>query len=174
MRHQAVVVDASVAIAIVRAELNWQQAAAVMARWTRSGVRIAVPSHFWLEVTNSLIRRHTMSGADALEGIHGLDQFDLETVHIDRPMLISAIDLAERHRLTTYDAIYLALADAIDGVLLTFDEALRAAAGTRAVGVDGHHLSEPPAAYEREVTWPNYKGASAYLAKLRAEAASPT
>jgi len=34
-------------------------------------------------------------------------------------------------------------------------------------------LSETPAVYEHDVTWPNYKGASAFLAKLRAEAARP-
>ena len=164
------VIDASVAMAIIRDEANGPQAAAAMARWTRNAVRIVVPSHFWLEVTNSLMRRHRLSGAAVLEGIHGLDQFGLETMQVDRPMLVSAIDLAERHRLTSYDAAYLALADAIDGALLTFDNALRAAAGARAVGVDGHRLSDAPAPYEHDVTWPSYKGASAYLAKLRAQA----
>ena len=104
------------------------------------------------------------------EAIHLLDRLGLETVDLDRPTILSAVDLAERHDLTPYDAMYLALADSIDGALMTFDRALRAAAGVRAVGVDGHRLSEASAPYEHDVTWPNYKGASAYLATLRAEA----
>jgi len=30
-----------------------------------------------------------------------------------------------------------------------------------------------PGVYEHPVTWPNYKGASAYLAKLRVQAGRP-
>ena len=80
---------------------------------------------------------------------------------------------AERYGLSMYDAAYLALADSIDGEVLTFDQALKIAAGDRAITL-GHQLSETQVVYERDVTWPNYKGASAYLAKLRAEALRPT
>ena len=86
-------------------------------------------------------------------------------------MLLSAIDFAERHSLTPYDAIYLGLAHAVDGSLMTLDIRLRAAAGERAISPDARgRLSETRASYEHDVTWPKYKGASAYLAKLRAEA----
>ena len=67
------------------------------------------------------------------------------------------------------------LAETLVAPLATLDRALARAAGSRArflgPGDPGHRLSEPPAAYEHDVTWPNYKGASAYLSKLRAEAA---
>ena len=85
----------------------------------------------------------------------------------------SPIDLIERHRLTAYDATYLALAIAWDGLLVTFDASLRVAAGERTAQVGPTRLSETPVAYEHTVTWPEYKGASAFLAKLRAEAANP-
>ena len=58
--------------------------------------------------------------------------------------------------------------------LVTFDAALRAAAGTGVLHVGRARLSETqPARTSTTVTWPNYKGASAFLAKLRAEAATP-
>lgn len=106
-----------------------------------------------------------------LAAIHRLDTLGLETVEPGRPLLLHAIDRIERHGLTAYDAMYLVLAESIDAKLATFDRQLAAAAGPRAITFDeGHGLHETPAAYEHDVTWPSYKGASAYLAKLRAEA----
>lgn len=105
-----------------------------------------------------------------LRAIHEFDQWGIETVEFDRPLVLATLDLVERHGLTPYDASYLAVAIVADGRLLTFDAELRRAAGWRAVRVNGQRFSEPPVTYDREVTWPNYKEASAYLAQLRAEA----
>ena len=85
-------------------------------------------------------------------------------------MLIQVIDRVERHGLTPYDAMYLALAETVGGQLATLDWTLATAAGSRAIIFgDGRRLHETPAVYEHDVTWPNYKQASAYLARLRAE-----
>jgi hypothetical protein len=82
------------------------------------------------------------------------------------------VDLVERHRLIAYDAAYLALALQLDAQLLTLDLRLAAAAGPRAIPIeDGHYLAEQGRTYEHDVTWPDYRGASAFLAKLRADAA---
>ncbi len=173
MKPPPLVVDASIAVAIVREEPGWSDAAAVISHRTDEGGRIVVPSHFWLEATNTLIVRHRLLGADVLRAIHDLDDLVFETIEMDRALLILAMDASERYGLTTYDAAYLALAVSLDGSLLTLDRALRAAAGARALPIGSARLSETPAAYEHVVTWPNYKGASAFLAKLRAEAARP-
>ena len=171
MPRPPLVIDASAAIAIALGEENGPVALAVLQEQVRSGARSVVPSHFWLEVANAFVRGHRRGTAETFEAIYELDRLELETVELDRPVLLSAIDFAERLGLTSYDAMYLALANAIDGSLLTFDRALHAASGPRAVPVDGRHrLSETPAPYEHDVTWPDYKGASAYLAKLRVEA----
>jgi predicted nucleic acid-binding protein len=165
------VIDASVAVAIALGEHGGPVAAGLLAEQVRSGGRNVVPSHFWLEVANAVVRGHRRGTAEAFEAIYAVDRLELETVDLDRPVLLSAIDFAERLGLTSYDATYLALAHAIDGSLLTFDRALQTAAGARGVPLEGRHrLSEAPAAYEHQVTWPDYKGASAYLAKLRVEA----
>jgi predicted nucleic acid-binding protein len=169
---RVIVVDASIALAIALKEPEGPLAAAAISDWTREHARIVVPAHFWLEVTNSLLRRRHLPGAAVLAVIHSIDLLRFDTLDLDRAALVLAIDLAERHRLTSYDAAYLALTISLDGSLVTFDDALRTAAGVRALHVGPTRLSETAAAYEHEVTWPNYKGASAFLAKLRAEAAA--
>jgi len=169
--RRPLVVDASVAIAIARGEAEGSAAHAGIIGRTRAGSRVVVPTHFWLEVTNALLRRRRWTSAAVFEAIHVLDRLGLETADLDRPTLLLAVDVAERHGLTSYDAMYLALTDSIDGALMTFDVELARAAGNRATVLDARRrLSETPAPYEHDVTWPSYKGASAYLAKLRAEA----
>jgi predicted nucleic acid-binding protein len=170
--RRVVVVDASVALAIALNEPEGPLAAAAISDWTRTRATIVVPAHFWLEVTNSLLRRRHLPGEAVLEAVHSIDLLRFDTVDLDRAALVLAIDLAERHRLTSYDAAYLALTISLDGSLVTFDDALRTAAGMRALDIGPTRLSETLASYEHEVTWPNYKGASAFLARLRAEAAA--
>lgn len=166
------IIDASIAVAITRREPAGAAASDALEGWTRDRRRLIVPGHFWLEVANAFGARR-LPGADVLQAIHELDAFGLETIETDRAQLILTIDLMERHGLTAYDAVYLALAITWDGLVVTFDAALRAAAADRFVHIGQPRLSETPQAYEHVVTWPNYKGASAFLAKLRAEAARP-
>ena len=168
-----IVVDASIALAILLDEPGGSDAQAMLTRQTRAGGRVVVPSHFWLEATNPLIARRRWSGADVLQALHTFDALRFETIELDRALLVLTLDGSERYRLTMYDAAYLALANSLDGSLLTLDAALRAAGGPRVVSIGPARLSETPAPYEYTVTWPDYKGASAFLAKLRAEAARP-
>ena len=169
----AVVIDASVALSITLNEPEGPAAATAISTWSRSGTRLLVPPQFWLEVANSLITKAHWSGEAILGAIHALDELQLETINLGRALVVLAIDLAERHGLTVYDAGYLALAVSMDASIATFDVALRDAAGPRSVHPGPTRLSETAAPYEHTVTWPDYKGASAFLATLRAEAARP-
>lgn len=162
--------DASAAVALVVDEPEGPAVRELLVTWSREKRTIAVASFFWLEVVNTLLRGRRWTGADAIEAIHKLDVYQLATVEQDRALVISALDLAERHRLSTYDAAYLALAIRLDAQLLTLDRQLATAAGERAVRVGDGRISETGPAYELEATWPSYREASAYLAKLRAEA----
>ena len=166
-----VVVDSSVAIAIVRNEPGAEALRVAVDQWTILGRSLLVPSLFWLEVVNALAQRHRYRGLDVLHAIHELDELTITTVESDRAQVIKTIDLVERFGLTSYDASYLALAHLYGGDIATLDLELARAAGARAIALDGRRrLSEPTAVHEYDVTWPNYKGASAYLARLRAEA----
>lgn len=169
-----VVVDASVALTLVVSEAGSGSVRDQLRAWRRAGVDLHVPAHFWLEVGNSLMRRRRVPGEMALAVIHRLDDLDLLSAPLDRPLVLLALGLAERHGLSMYDAAYLALAEALDGRLYSADRSLLAAAGSRgiAAGVEDHRLSEESAPYSElsRPTWPNYREASAYLARLRAEA----
>lgn len=165
------VLDASAAIAIVRGEPEGPAAFRHVQRFAQDDAIILVPDHFWLEVVNTLVRRRRAPMAEVLRAIHDLDELDVSTAEIDRPLLWTTLDLAERHGLTAYDAAYLALTIVEDATLLTLDHDLAVAAGDRAVSLeDGHRLNGTPAVYEHEVTWPSYARASSYLAELRARA----
>ena len=169
------VIDASLAVARVRVKEQTPQILDAFRDWSRMGTRLIVPRQFWWEVVNALAIGHRYSGDQVLEAIHELEVMGIESRDPDRGQLLLAISAVERFRLTAYDAQYLVLAETLVAPLATLDRALARAAGSRArflgPGDPGHRLSEPPAAYEHDVTWPNYKGASAYLSKLRAEAA---
>ncbi len=166
-----IVIDASVVLALILDEPEGADVERAMRSWVATRRPLIVPSQFWLEVFNRLIRLPGASGRSVLAALHRLDTFGLVTEQPDRPWLLRVLDLTERHRLTAYDAGYLALAERMDAELASLDRDLIAAAGERAVvfGRD-HRIHEEPAWYEREVTWPAYKGVSAYLASLRAEA----
>ncbi|MBA2721258.1 MAG: type II toxin-antitoxin system VapC family toxin [Chloroflexi bacterium] len=178
MTSETVVIDASVAITFVLRQRGVADVDRRFEGWLAEGTEFAVPTHFWLEVANSLLRRHRQTDDRVLEAIHTLDELGLATIPVDRPLLVLALDRAERFGLTMYDAAYLALAETLDATLYTSDRALLAAAGSRGLAVAGaedHRLSEVPATYgaQRRPTWPDYSGAAAYLSNLRAEAAQP-
>ncbi len=173
-RAQVVVLDSSVAVARLRIEEHTPQLLHAFREWSRTATRLVVPRPFWWEVVNALAIGHGYAGDAVLEAIRELDVMGLESVDQDRGQLLLAISAVERFRLTAYDAQYLVLAETLQAPLATLDRALARAAGARARYLGpadpGHRLSEPLAMYEHAVTWPDYKHASAYLARLRAEA----
>jgi len=165
-----IVIDASVVLARLLKEPEAPEIARAMDEWVAERRPLLVPAHFWLEVINRVRRVTGTSGERMLATVHRLDSFGIQTVESSRPMLIGVIDRVERHGLTPYDAMYLALAETVDGQLATLDGPLARVAGSRAITFGGgRRLHDGPAVYEHDVTWPSYKHASAYLARLRAE-----
>jgi predicted nucleic acid-binding protein len=169
--RKRLVVDASAVIAIVRGEPEQADLERILTDRVRARSPLIAPANIWLEIANSLIRRHRLPSKQVLAAIQRIDSFGVVTVDVDRSLVVLTLDLAERYGLTAYDAAYLALARTEDADLLTLDDDLALAAGDRSVPIgDDQRLHERPAVYEADVTWPMYKEASAYLAKLRADA----
>jgi predicted nucleic acid-binding protein len=165
-----IVFDASAAIALIRREPAWPAIAEVLRVSAREVVQLLAPEAFWLEVVNVLVRRHGLPPSEVVEALRELDDLGVDSVRIDRPLLLVTIDLQARFGLSAYDAAYLALAESEDARLLTLDHQLIRAAGARAIrlpGVAEGRLSEEPAAYGEPVDWARF---GAYLARLRAEA----
>ena len=169
MSASPIVLDASVAIAIIRREPARPTLVGVLRDAAVGRFDRLVPDHFWLEVANVLVRRYGVTAEEAVDRLRDVDEFGLRSIRIDRPLLLVALDLQARFGLSAYDAAYLALAETEDARLLTLDGRLALAAGPRAVGLPGltqERLSEEPAAYGEPVDWARF---GAYLAQLRAE-----
>ena len=172
-----VVVDASIGVTLAQHEVQSGAARATLADLRATPVRLLVPAAFWLEVVNALRRRGTPVET-IMESVFELRRLGLESRESDEPLLLLTVDLVVRHRLTAYNALYLALAQATNARLLTADARLAGAAGDRAILVepDGgregerYGVHDISARYELEPVpgddaWP---GAAAYLARLRA------
>ncbi len=166
-----VVLDASAVIALIRSEHQGPSIAALIDGHRAAAGRLLVPDHFWLEVANVLGRRYRASPEQVIVAFRAMDELQIESVRTDRPLLLLTIDFQTRRGLSAYDAVYLALAEAEDGRLMTLDARLADAAGERAVRLDGMRrprLAEEPATYGGEpVDWARF---GPYLARLRAEA----
>ena len=117
--------DASVAVALVVDEPGSRAAADATA-----GRELLVPSAFWVEVSNGLVRKVRMGEAsreDAADGFNLLRRLVERTVPTE-PLGPVAIALALDLDHTVYDCFYLAAAIAHGAPLLTADRALHAAA----------------------------------------------
>jgi predicted nucleic acid-binding protein len=162
----AIVVDASVAIAICIEEPGFEWALRILRQRGADGSQTLVPAFFWLEILNVLITRYRQPPGLVLQSIVDLESLELTSVELDRPQVLLTLDVMGRHGLSGYDAAYLALAESADGALLTFDLRLAAAAGRRALG-PGHAIEESREPYGE--SWAAWPGAAAYLKKLRAQ-----
>lgn len=129
------VVDASVAIKWFVPEIHSD--AALRAR--HGGYRLHVPAFMMLELGNVLakkIRRMELTRHEGDAILKELKHLPLQQ-HADERLFPAAYTLAcETHR-SLYDCLYLALAEAVDGILVTADRKFYAAL---AAGAYGRHV----------------------------------
>ena len=124
-----IVVDAS---ALLEALLRTPAARAVESWLFESGQTLHVPHLLDLEVAQ-VLRRYAANGE--IDGDRGraalADLADLPLRRYPHDFLLSRV-WELRNNLTAYDAVYVALAEALDAPLLTRDRRLAAAAGHHA------------------------------------------
>lgn len=126
----AVVVDASVVVEMFGGDQTWIDR---FAEWRRRGTLVLAPPHFTSEVANALLRGVGLEASDAVARLQQLLAFGVDIADRGTPGISDAIELAQRHRLSVYDAAYLSLVLDVDGQIATNDRALARAA--RAEGV---------------------------------------
>ena len=129
---QPVVVDASAAVEYLTDDQEWLLR---WASWLATETMLLAPAHFGAEVANALLRGHGLPPADVNYRLDRLWATGVETADRGQRGLIAAIDLADRYRLSVYDAAYLSLALDVDGELATLDVALGVAATAEGVPV---------------------------------------
>jgi predicted nucleic acid-binding protein len=124
-----IVLDAS---ALIEALLRTPKAAAVERVLFEPGQTLHAPHLLDVEVAQ-VIRRYSIKGdVDQERGRAALaDLADLPVRRYRHDFLLPRV-WELRNNLTAYDAVYIALAEALDAPLLTLDERLAAAAGHRA------------------------------------------
>lgn len=123
------VLDASVAVAWLLGEETAPEAESALVRLERDE---ALVPHLWhLELHNSLLvasRRRRLTTGVPLERLGALRDLPIRTDA--EPDLAIAFSLAQRHRLSFYDAVYLELAKRHSAPIATLDRALARAAAS--------------------------------------------
>ena len=122
-----IVVDASVALAWLLEDEDDPRANRILDRLAED---VALVPQLWhLETRNALIaaeRRGRLSEREVKERLGALNSIPIQTD--DEPDFQAAFDLARKHGLSFYDALYLELAKRRDAELATLDRALGRAA----------------------------------------------
>lgn len=169
-----VVVDASVAIAYLLDEVGTSAARAAVTSWTAAATELLVPSHFWIEVTHVLLGRRRIPPDEVIADLVDLDGLNVQTIEVDRPLLLLAMDRMVRSGLSAYDATYLALALSTGSRLATLDRRLATAAGDAAWLIGASGVSEPRAEYVPDADvyagWAHTAVVGAHIAELRRQA----
>lgn len=130
-----VVVDASAAIEFVTGSHAWR---ATFDEWADAERTLLAPGNFFAAVANGLMLGHAkLQATDARHRLSLVVDTGVESSSQRLSALFDAMDLAERHTLTIYDALYLQLALDVGGELATLDTDLRQAATAEGLTITG-------------------------------------
>lgn len=129
------VLDASVAVKwfLLSAEPLKAEARALLARRMEGEIEFVVPDLFWAELGNILwkaARQARCTPTQAGRFLERAKEEDFPTVPCDA-LLGRALAIALQHNRSFYDSLYLALAVAEKGTLVTADERMVNAVGSR-------------------------------------------
>ena len=123
MARQALVVDASVVVKWFSApgEASVAQAVDIMENHAREEILLAVPDLLYYEVANALAYNSALSAGNVQLAVRRLFALRLQTWPTNAELMAASLALAREHSITVYDACYVALAEELGGVWLTFD-----------------------------------------------------
>jgi predicted nucleic acid-binding protein len=121
------VVDASVAVKVFVPEALSAQAQALFARFaSENGAELIVPDFFFIECANVFwkwVQRTAYPAKAAQEHLRDLASLGLTPIPA-QALADDALDIALKHRITAYDACYIAAASQLQLPLITADEKL--------------------------------------------------
>lgn len=126
-----VIVDASVAVDLAVGERP--ETPDAFSGWITQGRMLLAPAIAWTEIGHAILRRLDGDAIRASRRLARVHATGLEVADRGVTGVALAMALAERHRLSVYDATYLWLAIDVDGELATFDRALAKAATAEGV-----------------------------------------
>jgi predicted nucleic acid-binding protein len=122
----AIVIDASVMVALYVEEPLSDAARSTLVRLRKEGADLHAPDLLLIECANALwkrVRRDELDRDSAMTAIGELSKLeDLELHPLDERLVPPALSLAIAHSLTAYDAAYAALAVQLGGVVVSGDQ----------------------------------------------------
>ena len=125
-----IVLDVSFAVEVIE---GGEASLAALADQVGKTALLLVPPHFWTETANALLRGRKLSAADVNARLERLKAVGVSVADGGLSGIVEAIGLADRHRLSVYDAAYLQLVLDVAGTRAPLDAGLGRAA--RAEGV---------------------------------------
>lgn len=118
------VVDASVALKWFIEEPDSSEAIALRDGHTLRQSILVAPDLLIYEVANALLHNARFSESETARSIQALYNLQIELVAPTEELTLAAIRLATRHKLTFYDALYVAVAQQVGTELITADRHL--------------------------------------------------
>lgn len=123
MERQTKILDASVMVKWFAEEEQSEKAVALRDKHLREEVQIAVSEITFIEVLNAL--RYKKKDKEELKKVNAdMWNLQLKILQTNSACLDKTAELALEHNLTLYDALYLALAEIHNLVLITTDSSL--------------------------------------------------
>ena len=117
-----IVLDSSVALKWIFADENGVEHAVRVRDDHISGkCEIAVPTLFFYEIANVLATKVKLSHAEAQEAFELINAFEFNVLELDSLEYLEAMALADKHKVSVYDASYHVLADRLGCRFLTAD-----------------------------------------------------
>lgn len=125
---ETVVLDSSVVIKWFRErEPLREQAVLVRQAYLEGKLKVFVPDLLFYEIANVLRYKSDLSREQVRLAVQTLFDMRLERLAVTPQLLQRAVEAAYACNVTIYDAIFVACAESVGGVLLTADEELVAA-----------------------------------------------
>ncbi len=123
--HSTIVPDASVVIKWFRQEEVFaEQALALRAAFLKGQVAISVPSLVAYELSNVLRYKSDLATDQVQEAVQSLFEMGLEWTMPTTALMRRAVEIARIHDTTVYDAVFVALAEALEAAFITADKHL--------------------------------------------------
>ena len=117
-----IVLDSSVALKWIFADEDGVEHAVRVRNDHISGKNeIAVPTLFFYEIANVLATKIKLSPEDAQEAFELINAFEFNVLELDSLEYLEAMALADKHKVSVYDASYHVLADRLGCSFLTAD-----------------------------------------------------
>jgi len=118
------VLDASAVVKLFREEEETHKMRQIISvLYKKKIVSIYAPSLLLVELVHALKKTEGLTMQDVFEALEALKKLHLNIVDIEH-MMNRAVELTFTYNVTIYDAVYVALAELVNGILITYDKEL--------------------------------------------------